>query len=104
MATLQRSKAFRRQGSSGSVWDGTSESDEEKNEHRELRPSQSGSNIMSMDCSNSIPLHRSLSTPNSANYDHHSNETSANLSKPLGIPKSKSRKRDVILNLLTGNV
>ncbi|KAF2303860.1 hypothetical protein GH714_023914 [Hevea brasiliensis] len=68
MATLQRAKVFRRQGSSGPVWDEKFLLVEDKVEYRELRPCQSASNIVSMDCSGSsaaapTSCPRSLSTP-----------------------------------------
>ncbi|KAJ4826581.1 hypothetical protein Tsubulata_008530 [Turnera subulata] len=67
MATLQRSNAFRRQGSSGSVWEEKYLLVGEKVEYRELRPSQSARNHETMDCSDRTnaptACPRSLSTP-----------------------------------------
>lgn len=102
MATLQRSTAFRRQGSSGSVWDDKYCLVGDKEERRELRPCQSARNIGMMDyCSdsNAVPTTcpRSLSTPAM-------NHTSFNaFGKAVHIPIAKSRKGKLLANILSGN-
>ncbi|KDP33614.1 hypothetical protein JCGZ_07185 [Jatropha curcas] len=102
MATLQRSVVFRRQGSSGPVWDEKFLLGEDGVEYRQLRPCQSGSNITDMDCSEPsaappVTCPRSLSTPAMKQTYSEASE------KGLAVPKSRSGKRNLFLSLLNNN-
>jgi hypothetical protein len=55
MATLQRSTAFRRQGSSGVVWEDKCFLKEDKVDYKELRPCQSARVVGVTDPGNSFP-------------------------------------------------
>ncbi|EEF46987.1 conserved hypothetical protein [Ricinus communis] len=103
MATLERSKVYRRQGSSGPVWDEKLLLGYDKIDYRELRPCQSGSNIRNMDCSSSIAAPtscpRSLSTP--AMEQTYSKGSGKRVD--LANPKCQSGKRNLILGILSGN-
>jgi len=101
MATLQRSTAFRRQGSSGVVWEDKCFLKEDKVDYKELRPCQSARVVGVTDPGNlkaatPAALPRSYSTAPM-------NQSSKAFGKPLGIPKSKSIRRKLLSNLLFSN-
>lgn len=97
MATLQRAKVYRRQGSSGPVWDEKYLLVEDKVEYRELRPCRSSLNIRNVDCSGSIAAAPPISCPRSLSTPATNQTFSGGSGKGFGIPKSKSGKRKLFL-------
>ncbi|CAK7353620.1 unnamed protein product [Dovyalis caffra] len=97
---FQRSTAFRRQGSSGTVWEDKSLIKEDRVDYKELRPCQSTRVISTTDSGNSkaapTAFPRSYSTAPVK-------QSSKAFGKPLAIPKSKSTRRNLFSNLLFSN-
>ena len=95
MATLQRSTAFRRQGSSGVVWEDKYFLKEDKVDYKELRPCQSARVVLSM-----TDPGQSKAEPSAFPRSYSTAPVNHSFGKPLAIPKSKSDKRKLFSNLL----
>lgn len=96
MATLQRSTAFRRQGSSGVVWEDKYFLKEDK-VYKELRPCQSARVVSMTDPG------KSKAEPTAFPRSYSTAPVNHSFGKPLAIPKSKSEKRKLFSNLLFSN-
>lgn len=97
MATLQRSTAFRRQGSSGVVWEDKYFLKEDNVDYKELRSCQSARVVSMTDPG------KSKAEPTAFPRSYSTAPVNHSFGKPLAIPKSKSEKRILFSNLLFSN-